>query len=85
MGWTLRVVAGLRQASETRQRLAVAEERLRIARDLHDEFGRTLAAIAVKSELAAVRRLADDAATEARHVVRGELPIDCWGSRTTST
>ena len=34
-------------------RLAVAEERLRISRDLHDVFGRTLATVALKSELAA--------------------------------
>ncbi|PID98184.1 MAG: two-component sensor histidine kinase, partial [Actinomycetales bacterium] len=33
--------------------LAVAEERLRIARDLHDLFGRTLTAVALKSDLAA--------------------------------
>lgn len=33
--------------------LGVAEERLRISRDLHDVFGRTLATISVKSELAA--------------------------------
>jgi len=34
-------------------RLAVAEERLRIARDLHDLLGHTLSVIALKSELAA--------------------------------
>lgn len=33
--------------------LAVAEERLRIARDLHDLLGRTLTAVALKSDLAA--------------------------------
>ncbi len=36
-------------------RLAVAEERLRVARDLHDLLGQTLSLLAVKSELA--RRL----------------------------
>ena len=34
---------------------AVAEERVRFARDLHDVFGRTLSAVALKSELAAAQ------------------------------
>ncbi|HLV97526.1 MAG TPA: histidine kinase [Ktedonobacterales bacterium] len=38
-------------------RLAVAEERLRVARDLHDLLGHTLSMIALKSELA--RRLVE--------------------------
>ena len=41
------------QFDAVRADLAVAEERLRIARDLHDVFGRTLTAVALKSELAA--------------------------------
>jgi two-component system, NarL family, sensor histidine kinase DesK len=39
-------------AREERARLAVAEERLRLARDLHDLLGHTLSIIALKSELA---------------------------------
>ncbi|MEV4759763.1 histidine kinase [Micromonospora sp. NPDC049559] len=88
--WTLRVLHELQGAHADRAALALANERLRISRDLHDVFGRTLAAIAVKSELASelvrrgraeraademaeVRRLAGEAGTEVRRVVRGEL------------
>jgi two-component system, NarL family, sensor histidine kinase DesK len=42
----------LRAAREELARLAVAEERLRFARDLHDLLGHTLSLIALKSELA---------------------------------
>ncbi|PRZ42744.1 two-component system sensor histidine kinase DesK [Antricoccus suffuscus] len=67
--------------------LAVAEERLRFSRDLHDVLGRNLSVISVKSQLAAefasrgrpeasdemqeVRRIADDSLREVREVVRG--------------
>lgn len=51
-GWTLGVVRELRRTREVRARLAVAEERLRFARDLHDVLGRNLTVIALKSELA---------------------------------
>ncbi len=46
------VVGELRDAREERARLAVAEERLRFARDLHDLLGHSLSLIALKSELA---------------------------------
>ena len=52
-GWMVRVVRELVEARHRAAQLAVAEERLRISRDLHDLFGRTLAAVALKSELAA--------------------------------
>ncbi|GAB3451092.1 histidine kinase [Streptomonospora sediminis] len=88
--WMLRVLRELQTAHETRAALALANERLRISRDLHDVFGRTLATIAVKSSLASelvlrgraaqaaeeiteVRRLTEEAGTEVRQVVRGEL------------
>ncbi|WP_345005175.1 sensor histidine kinase, partial [Streptosporangium album] len=88
--WMLSVLRELQDAHEDRAALSLAEERLRISRDLHDVFGRTLTAIAVKSELASelirrgrddraaaelreVRRLADEAGTEVRRVVRGDL------------
>lgn len=54
--WTLSVldtVIEQEQLDAVRTQLAVAEERLRIARDLHDVFGRTLTAVAVKSDLVA--------------------------------
>lgn len=90
--WLLRVLRELQEAHEDRAALALANERLRISRDLHDVFGRTLATIAVKSELAselvrrgggdqaaqeiaAVRRLAQDAGNEVRRVVRGETRV----------
>src|SRR5438105_4849803 len=46
-------------------RLAVAEERLRFARDLHDLLGQTLATVVLKSEVVA-RRLPPDAPPELR-------------------
>jgi two-component system, NarL family, sensor histidine kinase DesK len=50
----------LRAARESLSRLAVSEERLRIARDVHDLLGHSLSVIALKSELAA-RLLRQDA------------------------
>ncbi len=51
-GWLLRTVWELDAAHRLQARLAVAEERLRFARDLHDVMGRNLSVIALKSELA---------------------------------
>lgn len=51
------LVTELRQARADLARLAVAEERLRFARDLHDLLGHSLTTIALKSQLA--RRLAE--------------------------
>ena len=45
-------VAELRAAREELARLAVSEERLRFARDLHDLLGHSLSAIALKTALA---------------------------------
>lgn len=74
-------------AREARARLAVAEERLRFARDLHDVHGRTLAAVSVHSQVGAelarrgdpaavdhmtqVQRLAHEALGETRRLVTG--------------
>lgn len=52
-GWYLIVMRELETAKQTQARLAVAEERLRFSRDLHDVVGRNLSVIALKSELAA--------------------------------
>jgi two-component system sensor histidine kinase DesK len=56
----------LRAARQQLARLAVSEERLRIARDLHDLLGHSLSLIALKSELAAklVRDDTERAASE---------------------
>ncbi|GAA1006730.1 histidine kinase [Nocardiopsis tropica] len=65
--WSLHVLSELEESRDMAAELQVAEERLRIARDLHDAVGRGFSAIAVKSELAAtlVRAgAADRAATE---------------------
>jgi two-component system, NarL family, sensor histidine kinase DesK len=63
-GWSVQIIRELHDARETRARLAVAEERLRFARDLHDVMGGNLSVVALQSELAAqlVRRGATDAA-----------------------
>jgi two-component system, NarL family, sensor histidine kinase DesK len=70
--WVLDVVTQLERARDVRARLAVAEERLRFARDLHDVMGRNLSAIAVKGQLAAelVRRGRAEAAEEATDISR---------------
>ncbi|MEU7720492.1 sensor histidine kinase [Streptomyces tibetensis] len=90
--WLLNAVYELDEARETRARLAVAEERLRFGRDLHDVMGRNLAVIALKSELAVqlaqrgrpeavpqmveVQRLAQESQREVREVVRGYREAD---------
>nr|WP_055506989.1 histidine kinase [Nonomuraea pusilla] len=61
--WTLAVQA--HEGREAHARLAVAEERLRFARDLHDLVGHQLSAIAVKTELAVRLTGADLAAARA--------------------
>ncbi|PZT70534.1 sensor histidine kinase [Streptomyces sp. SW4] len=90
--WLLDAVYELHDARETRARLAVAEERLRFGRDLHDVLGRNLAVIALKSELAVqltrrgrpeaveqmieVQRIAQESQREVRDVVRGYREAD---------
>lgn len=90
--WLLTAVYELDEARETRARLAVAEERLRFGRDLHDVMGRNLAVIALKSELAVqlarrgreeavdqmteVQRIAQETQREVRDVVRGYREAD---------
>ncbi|WP_176168767.1 sensor histidine kinase [Krasilnikoviella flava] len=90
--WMVEVVRRLDDARGVAARLAVAEERLRIARDMHDVVGRALSAVAVKSELAAalarrgdlrgadqmdeVRTLAQESLREVRGVVAGYRAAD---------
>ncbi|MFF6998804.1 histidine kinase [Streptomyces sp. NPDC008313] len=90
--WLLNAVYALDEARETRARLAVAEERLRFGRDLHDVIGRNLAVISLKSELAVqlarrgkpeavdqmteVQRIAGESQREVREVVRGYREAD---------
>lgn len=90
--WTLSVLWEAERAREVEARLAVAEERLRFGRDLHDVMGRNLAVIALKSELAVqlarrgrpeaveqmieVQRIAQESQREVRDVVRGYREAD---------
>ncbi|HEV1997416.1 MAG TPA: sensor histidine kinase [Candidatus Dormibacteraeota bacterium] len=48
----IRTVVALREARDELARLAVGEERLRFARDLHDLLGHSLSVVVLKSELA---------------------------------
>ncbi|MGO1590947.1 MAG: sensor histidine kinase [Ancrocorticia sp.] len=72
--WSIVVTTSVRdqaQMDSMRADLAVAEERLRISRDMHDVLGRTLTAVAVKSALAAGLAGAgkvDEAAAESKAV-----------------
>ncbi len=90
--WLLRVIIELDRARGSQAALAVAEERLRFSRDVHDVLGRQLSVIAVQSELAAtlsrrgdprtaekileVRATAHEALREARELARGYRPLD---------
>jgi two-component system sensor histidine kinase DesK len=85
--WGWEVAARLEGARQVAAELAVADERLRFAADLHDIQGHHLQVIALKSELAArlartdparaaaemeeVRRLAAEALDDTRAVVQG--------------
>jgi two-component system sensor histidine kinase DesK len=64
LGALVRANRDLRIAREELARTAVSEERLRIARDLHDLLGHTLSLIALKAELAA--KLVESDASRAR-------------------
>ncbi|MFC7589180.1 sensor histidine kinase [Nonomuraea antimicrobica] len=88
--WALAVEA--HRGREAHTRLALAEERLRFARDLHDLVGHQLSAIAVKTDLAVrlsdadaaaakaemseVNRLTRKALKELRQAVRGYRELD---------
>ncbi len=90
--WISRVLHELERSRQTETRLAVAEERLRFARDLHDVLGRNLSVVALKSELATrlaradpaeaagqmeeVRQIAESSLKEVRDVVRGYRATD---------
>ncbi|NEK59823.1 sensor histidine kinase [Geodermatophilus sabuli] len=93
--WVLDVVREMDRTRGVQLQLAVAEERLRFARDLHDVMGRNLSAIAVKSQLAAelvrrgregaveeladISRVAEESLREVRDVVRGYRRSDLPG------
>jgi two-component system sensor histidine kinase DesK len=62
----------LKQARDTVAKLATSEERLRLARDMHDLTGQSLSMITLKSELAA-KRLSRLPASPERDAIAGEL------------
>jgi two-component system, NarL family, sensor histidine kinase DesK len=86
------LVLEAREGREARARLAITEERLRFARDVHDLLGHHLSVIALKAELAQrlaavdadragreageVRELAASALAEMREVVHGYRAVD---------
>lgn len=88
--WNLLVQAQAGRAAQAR--LAVTEERLRFARDVHDLLGHSLSVIALKAELSArlaavdparagqeaaeVQRLAAAALTDMREAVHGYRTVD---------
>ena len=90
--WVLGIVTDLDTARQAQAQLAVAEERLRFSRDVHDVLGRRLSTIAVQAELAAtlaergderaagrmleVRGVAHEALREARELARGYQSTD---------
>ncbi|WP_113701064.1 sensor histidine kinase [Nonomuraea lactucae] len=90
--WIYQLAVQAHDGREAHTRLAVAEERLRFARDLHDLVGHQLSAIAVKTELAVrlsdadvraaraemaeVNTLTRHALRELRQAVRGYRELD---------
>ena len=90
--WLWDLLLRARAGREAQARLAVTEERLRFARDVHDLLGHRLAVIALKAELAArlsgtdpdraareaaeVQNLAATALAEVREAVHGYRAVD---------
>lgn len=90
--WMLKVIVELDQARGMQAALAVAEERLRFSRDVHDVVGRRLSTIAVQAELGSalasrgdaraaaqmleVRSTAHDTLREVRELARGYRALD---------
>ena len=90
--WLWETVHEVVHGEDARSRLAVTDERLRFARDMHDLLGHSLSALATKSELASrlaeraperaaveiteVRSLAREALAQVRSAVRGYQEVD---------
>ena len=73
--WQITLMHELAQARETVAKLATNEERLRLARDMHDLTGQSLSMITLKSELAAKRlaRLPSSAERDAALAELGDI------------
>ncbi|WP_053204979.1 sensor histidine kinase [Jiangella muralis] len=90
--WLLALLHGTERARESDAALAVAEERLRMSRELHDLLGHRLTVIALKAELAAglagtdpeqaraesdgIRQVAAATLVEVRQAVHGDTVTD---------
>lgn len=90
--WMLRLLEAAEDGTEAVARLAVSEERLRFARDLHDLLGHRLGVIALKAELVGrlaggdpprasaeaeeIRELATSTLREVRQAVHGYGTVD---------
>lgn len=90
--WLLRLLAAATAGRQAEADLAVAEERLRVSRELHDVLGHRLGVIALKAELAAdlaahdparsaaeseqIRALSAETLAEARRAVQGDTVAD---------
>ncbi|MDN5893512.1 MAG: histidine kinase [Nocardioides sp.] len=90
--WTLKIIEELDAAKGLQAALAVAEERLRFSRDVHDVLGGRLSTIAIQAELGSalaargderatekmleVRNTAHLALREARELARGYRTVD---------
>ena len=90
--WLWETVHEVVYGEDARSRLAVTDERLRFARDMHDLLGHSLSALATKSELASrlaeraperaaveiaqVRALARESLAQVRSAVRGYQEAD---------
>lgn len=90
--WLWETVHEVVHGEDARSRLAVTDERLRFARDMHDLLGHSLSALATKSELASrlaeraperaaveiaeVRALARESLAQVRSAVRGYQEVD---------
>lgn len=90
--WLWETVHEVVYGEDARSRLAVTDERLRFARDMHDLLGHSLSALAAKSELASrlaeraperaaveiaeVRALARESLAQVRSAVRGYREVD---------
>ena len=90
--WLLRLLAEAEAGRAAESGLAIAQERLRVSRELHDVLGHRLGIIALKAELAAdlvatdparsaaeneeIREIAATTLAEARRAVHGETVVD---------
>lgn len=93
--WMLRMLWESQVGREAQAELAIAQERLRVSRELHDVLGHRLSVIALKAELAAdyathdatraaaeseeIRTLATETLRDARRVVHDQLSADLPG------